>query len=70
MQPLLKALFNQEDSSKIGLVIDDNTPYAANTYFNSVNRGGLKTPTEFVFSLESFVLEGLRRNSNGPSTCE
>jgi len=30
---------------------NDVMPYAARTFFDSVNRGGLKTPTEFVFTL-------------------
>jgi len=30
---------------------NDVMPHAARTFFDSVNRGGLKTPTEFVFTL-------------------
>ena len=44
-----EALSNSNDLPPMDF--NDVMPYAAWTFFDSVNRGGLKTPTEFVFTL-------------------
>jgi len=44
-----EALSNSDDLPAMDF--NDVMPYAARTFFDSVNRGGLKTPTEFVFTL-------------------
>jgi hypothetical protein len=44
---------------------DDPLPYTATTFFDSVNRGGLKKPTDFTFQLTSHscrVYQEIRTN--------
>jgi hypothetical protein len=59
-----EALSHSEDISPLN--VDDDLPYTARAFFDSINRGGLKTPTELTFSLTVHcwrVYEEIRANS-------
>jgi len=61
----LEALSNSDDLQPMDL--EDDMPYAARTFFDSVNRGGLKTPTDFTLLLTVHcwrIYEEIRSNSD------
>ena len=59
-----EAVSNSEDIEPI--TVDDVASYAVSSFFDSVNRGGLKSPTEFIFRLTVIcwqVYEEMRGNN-------
>jgi hypothetical protein len=55
-----------EDESAELMECDDPLPYSATTFFDSINRGGLKRPTDFTFQMTSYSWTVYREIRDNP----